>query len=110
MARLTVKLPLFHWPIVRGAVLASFRKLHPKDQWHNPVMFVVWVASILTTALGVQALAGEGEAPAAFIFGVSLWLWFTVLFATGRRRWPRAARKRTPMPSAGTARRCAPEG
>jgi len=81
MARLTAKLPLFHWPIVRGAVLASFRKLHPKAQWHNPVMFVVWVVSILTTALGVQALAGEGEAPAAFIFGVSLWLWFTVLFA-----------------------------
>jgi potassium-transporting ATPase ATP-binding subunit len=46
----------------------------------NPVMFVVFVGSLLTTALGVQALAGHGEAPAGFILAVSLWLWFTVLF------------------------------
>jgi K+-transporting ATPase ATPase B chain len=44
-------------------------------------MFVVLVGSVLTTGLFVQALLGKGEAPAWFIFAVSLWLWFTVLFA-----------------------------
>ena len=44
-------------------------------------MFVVEIGSLLTTALWVQALAGHGEAPAWFIGAVSLWLWFTVLFA-----------------------------
>ena len=47
----------------------------------NPVMFVVEVGSVLTTALWFQALAGHGEAPAWYIGVVSLWLWFTVLFA-----------------------------
>ena len=47
----------------------------------NPVMFVVWVGSILTTLLFFQALGGHGEAPAGFILAVTLWLWFTVLFA-----------------------------
>ena len=50
-------------------------------QWRNPVMFVVYVGSILTTVLWVQALKGQGEAPAGFIFAITLWLWFTVLFA-----------------------------
>src|SRR5262249_14598242 len=72
---------LFDPAIVRGAVIDSFRKLDPRLQVRNPVMFVVLVGSILTTALFVQALVGRGEAPAGFIFAVSLWLWFTVLFA-----------------------------
>jgi K+-transporting ATPase ATPase B chain len=73
--------PLFDPPIVRRAILESFRKLDPRHQLRNPVMFVVEVGSILTTALFVQALAGAGEAPAWFILAISLWLWFTVLFA-----------------------------
>jgi K+-transporting ATPase ATPase B chain len=44
-------------------------------------MFVVYVGSILTTLLFVHALTGRGEAPAGFILAVSVWLWFTVLFA-----------------------------
>ncbi len=63
------------------AIADSFRKLNPAVQWRNPVMFVVYVGSILTTILWVQALGGEGEAPAGFILAVALWLWFTVLFA-----------------------------
>ena len=47
----------------------------------NPVMFVVWVGSLVTTALWVQALIGPGEARAGFIFGVTIWLWLTVLGA-----------------------------
>ena len=53
----------------------------PRQQWRNPVMFVVYVGSIFTTALVVQALGGQGEAPAWFIVAITLWLWFTVLFA-----------------------------
>src|SRR5262249_10545131 len=73
--------PLFDPEIVRGAIAASFAKLDPRHQIKNPVMFVVLVGSVLTTGLFVQALLGHGEAPAGFILAVSLWLWFTVLFA-----------------------------
>ena len=59
----------------------SLRKLDPRVQWRNPVMFVVYIGSILTTLLWVQALAGHGEAPSWFIVNVAIWLWFTVLFA-----------------------------
>jgi K+-transporting ATPase ATPase B chain len=73
--------PLFDPPIVRQAVLDSFRKLDPRRQVRNPVMFVVFVGSILTTLLWLQALAGQGEASAGFILAITLWLWFTILFA-----------------------------
>ncbi len=68
-------------PIIRQAIVDSFVKLSPRRQVRNPVMFVVYVGSILTTLLWIQALVGKGEAPAGFIFSVSIWLWFTVLFA-----------------------------
>src|SRR5215510_10519699 len=67
--------------ILRDALADSFVKLLPQQQWKNPVMFVVYLGSFLTTILWVQALAGHGEAPARFILAVTLWLWFTVLFA-----------------------------
>ncbi|MEW6272027.1 MAG: potassium-transporting ATPase subunit KdpB [Thermodesulfobacteriota bacterium] len=73
--------PLLDPEMVRGAVVASFRKLDPRHQFKNPVMFVVLVGSILTTALFLEALLGRGEAPPGFILAISLWLWFTVLFA-----------------------------
>jgi K+-transporting ATPase ATPase B chain len=63
------------------AAIESFKRLAPQYQWRNPVMFVCYVAAILTTILGFHALGGRGEAPAGYIFAVSLWLWFTVLFA-----------------------------
>jgi potassium-transporting ATPase ATP-binding subunit len=72
---------LFDGPIVRRAAIDAVRKLDPRAQVRNPVMFVVLVGSILTTGLWLQALLGQGEAPAGFIFWISVWLWFTVLFA-----------------------------
>jgi K+-transporting ATPase ATPase B chain len=72
---------LFAPELVKPAVVDSFRKLSPRVQRRNPVMFVVYVGSILTTALWVQALNGKGEASSGFILGIALWLWFTVLFA-----------------------------
>jgi len=67
--------------IFQQALVDSLVKLLPQHQWRNPVMFVVYIGSILTAFLYFQALAGKGEAPAGFILAVSLWLWFTVLFA-----------------------------
>jgi K+-transporting ATPase ATPase B chain len=72
---------LFDATLVRQAIVDSVRKLTPRRQVRNPVMFVVYVGSILTTLLWGQAMVGQGEAPAWFIFWVSVWLWFTVLFA-----------------------------
>jgi K+-transporting ATPase ATPase B chain len=72
---------LFDPQLVGPAVIESFRKLDPRVQWRNPVMFVVFVGSILTTVLCVQGLLGHGEAPTSFILAIALWLWFTVLFA-----------------------------
>jgi K+-transporting ATPase ATPase B chain len=74
-------LTLFDPVLLMPAIKASFAKLSPRVQWRNPVMFVVYIGSILTTLLGLQALQGKGEASVGFIFAVALWLWFTVLFA-----------------------------
>jgi K+-transporting ATPase ATPase B chain len=72
---------MFDPVIVMPAIADSFRKLDPRTQLRNPVMFCVYIGSILTTVLWVAALSGQAEAPAGFILAVSLWLWFTVLFA-----------------------------
>ena len=73
--------------LLKPAIAAAFTKLSPRVQWRNPVMFVVYIGSILTTLLGFQALQG-GSNPsggtggsAGFILAVAVWLWFTVLFA-----------------------------
>src|SRR2546422_1002816 len=81
MASTVTERSLFDPTIVTQAVIDSFRKLTPRRQVRNPVVFVVYVGSILTTLLWAQAVVGKGEAPAWFIFWVSIWLWFTVLFA-----------------------------
>ncbi|WP_211269441.1 potassium-transporting ATPase subunit KdpB [Chromobacterium amazonense] len=72
---------MFDPALVKPAIVDSFKKLSPRTQWRNPVMFVVYVGSILTTGLWIQSLGGQGEASSGFILGIALWLWFTVLFA-----------------------------
>jgi K+-transporting ATPase ATPase B chain len=67
--------------IVRRALWDSLKRLSPAYQLKNPVMFVVYVGSILTTILWIDALGGHGEAPSGFILAVTLWLWVTLLFA-----------------------------
>ncbi len=96
------KRPLFHLPLVRQAVLGAFSKLDPRHMLRNPVMFVVEVGSLLTTLLYVLALSGRADAPPRFILAVTLWLWFTVLFANfaealaeGRGKAQAAALRRT---------------
>ena len=70
--------PLFDPPLVRQAMLDALRKLDPRVQVRNPVMFVVFVGSLFTSLLFLQALFGTGEAPTWFILAISLWLWFTL--------------------------------
>ncbi|HDR9850413.1 potassium-transporting ATPase subunit KdpB [Burkholderia multivorans] len=72
---------MFDPTLVRPAIVASFKKLTPRTQFRNPVMFCVYVGSILTTVLWIAALTGQADAPAGFILAIALWLWFTVLFA-----------------------------
>src|ERR1700722_10571103 len=72
---------LFQSSLLKNAFFDAFKKLSPHIQWRNPVMFVVYLGSLLTTGLLLQALNGQGEAPINFIFVITLWLWFTVLFA-----------------------------
>jgi len=66
--------------IVRQAMLDSFRKLDPRIQVKNPVMFIVEVGSLLTTIIFIQDLAAGTGRP-LFTGQVAFWLWFTVLFA-----------------------------
>jgi len=74
-------LTLFDPTLVKPAIVDSFKKLDPRLQWRNPVMFVVYVGSMLTTILWAKALGGQGDSAPGFILAIALWLWFTVLFA-----------------------------
>jgi K+-transporting ATPase ATPase B chain len=84
---------LFDSKLVSQATKEAFTKLDPRVQWRNPVMFVVYAGSLLTTGLwaaslenpqlageAASATAGGGEG-SGFILAIALWLWFTVLFA-----------------------------
>jgi potassium-transporting ATPase ATP-binding subunit len=72
--------PLFDPPIVRRALKDSFVKLNPRAMMKNPVMFVVEVGAAMTTILAARDIA-TGAGVAGFTFQITLWLWFTVLFA-----------------------------
>lgn len=74
---------MFNKDIIREAFKDSFRKLRPDLVMKNPVMFVVEVGSILTTAALIKDIAApaEGSAPLWFTAGITAWLWFTILFA-----------------------------
>lgn len=68
--------------VVITALFTSIKKLHPKYQVKNPVMFVVYIGSILTSILAIFTLAGHNMGgTTGFIIAVALWLWFTLLFA-----------------------------
>lgn len=72
--------PLLDPPIVKRALGDSFRKLNPRTMMKNPVMFVVEVGAAMTTLITVRDLAA-GAGIAGFTLQITLWLWFTVLFA-----------------------------
>ncbi|MFN0195379.1 MAG: potassium-transporting ATPase subunit KdpB [Planctomycetaceae bacterium] len=80
MVKIVARKSMWNREIVVEAIRASFWKLDPRTQVRNPVMFVVYLGSILTTILWFQALNAPSE-PSAFILGVTIWLWITVIFA-----------------------------
>jgi K+-transporting ATPase ATPase B chain len=81
MSRQALQHSLFDWPMIRRAWRDAIHKLHPGHMVRNPVMFVVEVGSVLTTALFFVSLTGHGEGRPGFVLAVAVWLWFTVLFA-----------------------------
>src|SRR5215472_4689978 len=70
---------LFDRSIMSRAAIDAFRKLDPRWQFRNPVMFVCEVGALVTLAFFVRDLFTHGRA--GFDFAISIWLWFTVLFA-----------------------------
>jgi potassium-transporting ATPase ATP-binding subunit len=70
------KKAIWEWKIVRRALLDAFIKLNPRTMMGNPVMFVVEIGSVITTAL-----LFKGGPAFKFNLQITLWLWFTVLFA-----------------------------
>lgn len=75
------QLALLEPTLVRQALLDAVKKLSPTVQWRNPVMFIVWTGSLITTLLAVAMASRHLAGSAAFTAAVSIWLWFTVLFA-----------------------------
>ena len=75
------QLSLLDRKLLSQALREAVLKLDPRVQWRNPVMFVVYLGTIVTAVLYAQALGGHGEAPAGFILAITVWLLFTVLFA-----------------------------
>lgn len=78
----------FTWEQIRAALPGAFRKLNPKEQWHNPVMFLVWIGAALTAILAVAepfiggpSDSGGTAVPWSFTWAIAMWLWLTVLFA-----------------------------
>src|SRR5579862_7888892 len=71
---------LFDAAIARRAAAEAVRKLNPRVQFRNPVMFVVLVGSVLTTLVFVRDVLTGGPSP-MFTLQLAIWLWFTVLFA-----------------------------
>ncbi len=71
---------IWEWKIVRRALWDSVLKLHPRKMMGNPVMFVVEVGSVITTVLLIRGMMRH-EAQFGFNLQITLWLWFTVLFA-----------------------------
>jgi potassium-transporting ATPase ATP-binding subunit len=75
--------PLFDPAIVRRAMVDSFIKLDPRHQIRNPVMFTVFVGSIITSLIIIEQLVvgSASDESIWFVTGISAWLGFTVLFA-----------------------------
>ncbi len=73
---------------LREDLPAALRKLDPRSEWRNPVMLLVWIGAVLTSALAIAQplLGGPGRSggarvPGSFTVAIAVWLWLTVLFA-----------------------------
>lgn len=66
--------------LIKPALKAALLKLDPRVQWRNPVMFVVYVGSLLTSILAITMLI-QSQSGVGFTLAITFWLWFTLLFA-----------------------------
>ncbi|MFO0912555.1 MAG: potassium-transporting ATPase subunit KdpB [Pirellulales bacterium] len=99
---------IWNWPIARQAMASSVTKLDPRVQVRNPVMFAVYLSSILTTVFWIESLVSQSAESSWFVGGISAWLWITVLFANfaeaiaeghGRAQAATLRRARTAVPA-----------
>lgn len=67
--------------LILEAIGASFKKLNPFTLWRNPIMFIVEIGSALTTYFLIRNLSIMSRTEFIFILQITIWLWFTVLFA-----------------------------
>src|SRR3982751_5173105 len=83
MTKPTNKQAIWNAQIVKRAIADSFKKLSPKKMMGNPVMFVVEVGSVLTTLQLIRGIIApiSSVTHIGFELQITLWLWFTVLFA-----------------------------
>jgi K+-transporting ATPase ATPase B chain len=74
-------IPFFNPSIIKRSIPEAFKKLHPRCLIKNPVMFVVGIGSLITTLAFFSDLVSEHKGEALFSGQITLWLWFTLLFA-----------------------------
>ena len=100
---------LFDPAIVRRAIVDSFLKLDPRRQVRNPVMFTVYVGSILTTGLFVQSLRfGRARSRRGSFWPSRPGCGSRCCSPISPRRWPKAAARPRPTPCAAPGTRCRP--
>jgi K+-transporting ATPase ATPase B chain len=80
---MNARTPLMTPDVLLASAGATFAKLDPRVQARNPVMFVVWIASVVTTIMGLGAAFGavQDAGRPGFVLTIAAWLWLTVLFA-----------------------------
>eukprot|EP01030_Chromulinospumella_sphaerica_P023748 gene23748-23797_t len=93
-------LTLFDPALVRPALLEAFKKLDPRVQWRNPVMFVVYVGSAFTTALAATMAEGRSKAQAASLRGLKKQTWAKKLDGQFDRTTPRTEMTWLPLEAA----------
>lgn len=71
----------WNFGIFRAAIIDAFKKFSPRHQIRNPVMFTVYMGSLIVTGLFLQTLFHGGDDPALFVLGIAAWLWITLFFA-----------------------------
>jgi K+-transporting ATPase ATPase B chain len=72
---------IWNWGIIRQATVEAIKKLNPRHLLGNPVMLVVEIGALVTTYIFLDEVLGGRSEPKFFTGAVSVWLWFTVLFA-----------------------------
>lgn len=90
------QLALFEPTLVVQALKEAVKKLNPQAQWRNPVMFIVWIGSLLTTCISIAMASGAMPGNALFSAVVAVGCGSPYCSLISPRRWQKAAVKRRP--------------